>query len=410
MPIGQDGRNRTLSLFWILSKTSGWREKNYALEESTKIDGTNSTFQDLARSFSVPGVNDSNNCAMDGDADLEDNLDPDVTDGMTHHLHHQHMHQRQRGQPAGGGFLPNGDPFGYYCGSIGRTNGGGNRNSARGHQRSGSCSLHGTLKRQRMSGGGNTTLEDDVFEDSSGGGGGFQPYQPPLRQKQTARMASAVSSYAKDRNAVGKKTIGEGASKGSPNPQNIWFMLKNYPFPGSRLASSGNDSGYFATSTFGRHQQQQQQVFLHHHPQHQYRQHHAAPTSSVATATTSFLGGRDGGSSSSPPPQGASTSSPLHHRQPHFSFSTLPRRSPSGGGGGFLPPPNGGELIVLQQQQQPYHVKHKGYGLRRRASAERLLSESARPSAESPPLPPPPPPPMGSLRHLDISTKPSLIV
>ena len=66
--------------------------------------------QDLARSLSVPGG--SNDCLGGGlghedDADLEDNLDPDVPDNGTR-------------------FLPNGDPFNYNSyyggggGSMGR--------------------------------------------------------------------------------------------------------------------------------------------------------------------------------------------------------------------------------------------------------------------------------------------------
>ncbi len=87
-------------------------------------------------------------------------------------------------------------------------------------------------------------------------------------------------------------------------------------------------------------------------------------------------------------------------------MATLPRRSPM---------PNGGSTIMMQQQQHQHHMysnlpqhpqQHRN--IRRLGSAERLLSAPL--SAESPPLPPPPPPPMGSLRHLDVQTKPSLIV
>ena len=268
-------------------------------------------------------------------------------------------------------YLPNGDPFNH------RNYGGGGppkRGAA------GSCSHHGTLNRRDMqrhsSIGCNTTLEDEVFEDSDSAAGPPNSARPLL---------DSTGSF--HGNTIGNFTAFEEIQF-----HMLYKHLKKY-FLGSRLASSGHNEPTYIPL-------QHSSVSSTHH----LRGLNGFSPRNLPLHPTVYQ--RRPSVSVSPPP------SPIRQ----FSFTaTLPRKSPGSGNPYHLPNGHlgggmGAKTLGRQRSESGLNGgggSSSGGPFRRMNSADRLTLTSGE---DSPPLPPPPPPPMSSMRHLNYTSRPSMIV
>lgn len=181
------------------------------------------------------------------------------------------------------------------------------------------------------------------------------------------------------------------------------WSSEDFSFPGSRLASSGQPEPMYIPL-------QHSSVSSTHHLRSAGGHHHGGGGGVNGFSPRNLplhphVYNRRPSAPGSPPP------SPI---RPFPFTATLPRKSPNQlpngqimQGRGFLSRQRSDSGLNDETRTgsaESFGGRSSGYR-RRMNSAERLTSGD-----DSPPLPPPPPPPMTNLRHLNYTSRPSMIV